>query len=158
MTKAVLDACRTECIIGLISYSEATRYTKSKRLEAEKWCAANSKALGQHLLYPRNKGFVASVRKLRETSHVKAVYDITISYAKDGKLFQEAPSFWQTLCIPRLKDRWRFYVHIDRHDLRDLPAEEAQLAKWLEDRWVEKGERLEKLRAELSQGKAWLTT
>jgi len=139
----------------LIAYSEATRFTKSKRVEAEKWCEANNKALGQHVLYPRTKGFIASVQKLRQAPHVKAVYDLTIAYAKGDKLFMTPPSFMQTLLEPRLDKRWRFFVHIDRHELKDLPHEDEQLATWLETRWVEKGQRLERLRESLAKALPW---
>lgn len=47
------------------------------------------------------------------------------------------------------------YVHVDRHVLQDLPHEEHELALWLEDRWVEKGERLERLRQSLLSKASW---
>lgn len=112
----------------------------------------------QHALYPRTRGFIACVQKLREAPHVKAVYDVTIAYAqKDGDrfLFQQPPTFGQSLMIPRLNERWRFYVHVQRHLIEELPRKPEELAKWLEARWVEKGERLEKLRQRLHQGLPW---
>lgn len=146
---------KTERAAGLISYSEATRYTLSKRIEAEKWCKANNKALPKHTLYPRTKGFIACVQKLRQTPHVNAVYDMTIAYAKDDKLFQAPPTFWQTLYQPHLNKTWRFFVHVERHELRHLPHHTDQLAKWLEDRWIEKGERLDRLKDQLAKGLPW---
>jgi hypothetical protein len=138
---------------GLISYSEATRYTKSKRLEAEAFCRSNNKRLAQHLLYPRTKGFVASVQKLRNTSHVKAVYDITVAYAKnDGSQFQQPPTFAQSITLPRLDQQWRFFVHVDRYLMEQLPKSDGEIARWLEDRWIEKGQRLESLRQRLQKG------
>ena len=138
---------------GLISYSEATRYTKSKRLEAEDFCRSNDKTLAQHLLYPRTKGFVASVQKLRNSSHVKAVYDITIAYARnDGSQFQQPPTFAQSITLPRLDQQWRFFVHVDRYLMEQLPKSDGEIAQWLEDRWIEKGERLESLRQRLQKG------
>lgn len=44
-----------------------------------------------HLLYPRTKGFVATVQRIRHAPHVKAVYDLTIAYQHNGKFF-EAPT------------------------------------------------------------------
>ena len=124
-------------------------------MSAEKWCAANNKRLAQHLLYPRTKGFIASVQKLRNAPHVKAVYDLTLAYAKDGKVFQQPPKFWQSLLYPRLDRTFRTYVHVERHELAQLPDESDELAQWLEDRWVEKGERLERLRVRLSKNLPW---
>lgn len=134
---------------GLIAYSEATRYTPSKRLEAEAWCRAHNKRLGPHVLYPRTKGFVACVQKLRSAPHVKAVYDVTVAYARHNGLFQHPPTFAQTLLMPCLSEEWTFFVHVERHALEGLPTQERELAQWLEDRWVEKGERLEVLRKRL---------
>ncbi|KAF2212166.1 hypothetical protein CERZMDRAFT_29959, partial [Cercospora zeae-maydis SCOH1-5] len=139
--------------IWLISFSEATRYTSAKRVAAEKWCAANRRNLGKHVLYPRTKGFVACVKGLRTTEHVRAVYDVTIAYAYHPagaaggrREFQRPPTFWQTLSQPKLHRQSTLYVHVARHAIEDLPHSDADLARWLEDRWVEKGERLEGLR------------
>ncbi|KAI6839558.1 hypothetical protein KC327_g1549 [Hortaea werneckii] len=141
--------------IWLVAYSEATRYTMQKRIETEEWCKANGKRLGHHLLYPRTKGFIASVQKLRTTPHVTAVYDVTLAYAQNDKIFQKPPTFGQTIFLPRLSDQWRFYVHVDRHLLADLPKSDEELSLWLEDRWVRKGEHLERLRQLLDNGQSW---
>ena len=144
-------------VLGLVAYSEATRYTAKKRLEAEAWCKANDKRLGKHLLYPRMRGFIACVQKLRTAPHVTAVYDVTVAYAKDDKVFQNPPTFGQTLLHPRLGEEWRFYTHVERHAISDLPRTDEELAQWLEDCWVRKGERLERLRLALEEGRSWLT-
>ncbi|KAI5370942.1 Putative phospholipid/glycerol acyltransferase [Septoria linicola] len=135
----------------LISFSEATRYTASKRAAAEKWCATNHRKLGKHVLYPRVKGFCACVQQLRQSGHVRAVYDITILYMRGDSIFQKPPSFWQTLSQPRLSEKWKIYVHVNRHALDELPMTDEDLTRWLEDRWVEKGERLESWRQELAR-------
>lgn len=96
------------------------------------------------------------MQKLRNASHVKAVYDITVAYAKnDGSLFQQAPTFAQSTMLPRLDQKYRFFVHVERHLLEDLPRNDEVIAQWLEDRWVEKGERLETLRQRLQKGLPW---
>lgn len=95
------------------------------------------------------------MQKLRQTPHVKAVYDMTIAYAKDDKLFQAPPTFWQTIYRPNLNNSWRFFVHVERHELQSLPHDTDRLARWLEDRWMEKGERLEMLRDQLTKGLPW---
>lgn len=108
------------------------------------------------MLYPRTRGFIACVQNLRKARHVKAVYDLTIAYGDEhGRVFQQPPSFTQTLMLPNLSERWRFYVHVDRIALEDLPVDEKALARWLEDRWIAKGERLEVLRQRLVNGLPW---
>ncbi|KAK0751662.1 1-acyl-sn-glycerol-3-phosphate acyltransferase [Schizothecium vesticola] len=138
----------------LISYSEATRITPKKYLESQKFCEATSRPQPQHLLYPRTKGFVATVQHLRKASHVKAVYDVTIAYQTDMQ-WQQAPSFWETLSTPALSlsrqkggRGHRFHVHARRFLIEEMPQDNEELAKWLEQRWVEKGQWLEEKRLE----------
>jgi len=108
----------------------------------------------KHLLYPRTKGFIACVKKLRQAEHMKAVYDVTVAYAHDCD-FNKPPTFAQTLMLPRLGEKWQFHVNVQRWPLTDLPQDDAELAKWLEDRWLEKGQYLESLREMLMRGVSW---
>lgn len=139
---------------GLVSYSEATRWTKQKYTETIDWCNANNKPIPKHTLYPRTKGFIATVQKLREAPHVKAVYDVTIAYAKGDK-FLGVPTMWETMSVSRLDQQYRFHVHVDRYALEDLPHDEEKLALWLEQRWMDKSNKLEDLRLQLEQGSSW---
>lgn len=132
---------------GLISFSEATRYTPEKYAESVTWCSKNGRPQPLHLLYPRTRGFVTTVQHLRQAQHVKAVYDIAIAYQR-GDLFHAAPTMWETLSVPHLSntspgERYRFHVHVRRFPLTELPETDGALAKWLEKRWVEKGKWLE---------------
>jgi 1-acyl-sn-glycerol-3-phosphate acyltransferase len=133
----------------LVSFSEATRFTPKKHEESILWCKEAGRPPMMHLLYPRTKGFITTVQHLRQAPHVKAVYDVTIAYQK-GDHFQVAPSMWDTLSVPGLSaDKgFRFHVHVRRFPLESLPTEDEKLAKWLETRWVEKGEWLEGKRLE----------
>ena len=135
---------------GLITYSEGTRFTPKKHAEAVTWCNEHQRPVPKHLLYPRTKGFVATVQTLRKASHVKAVYDVTIAYAKGNK-FMSPPSFVQTVNRKHVGAEWKMYVHVKRHELKSLPQSTDDLALWLEKRWVEKGERLEDLKTELTR-------
>ena len=106
-----------------------------------------------HALYPRTKGFVATVQQLR-TSHVRAVYDVTIAYA-DRRDFLSPPSMLQTLYQPALGKQYRMHAHVKRYELSSLPSDDADLAEWLEKRWMEKGVTLESLRKKLASGSPW---
>jgi len=139
---------------GLISFSEATRFTPKKYLESKQWCADNRKPQPQHLLYPRTKGFVTTVQHLRKAPHVKAVYDMTIAYQR-GRQWQQAPTMWETLSLPQLSRAqqkggpgYRFHVYARRFPLDELPQDDEGLAAWLEERWVEKGQWLDEKKAE----------
>ncbi|KHN98536.1 1-acylglycerol-3-phosphate acyltransferase [Metarhizium album ARSEF 1941] len=137
----------------LISFSEATRFTKKKLAESQVWCKKNDRPQPRHLLYPRTKGFISTIRHLRKAPHVKAVYDLTIAY-QCGGVFHEAPRMWDTLSVPDLstKHRFRFHIHVRRFPLETLPESDQGLAQWLEQRWAEKGEWLESLK------QAWSAT
>lgn len=137
---------------GLISFSEATRFTPKKYEETAAWCEKNDRPLPLHLLYPRTKGFVTTVQHLRQAPHVKAVYDLTIAY-QHGDTWHEAPSMWDTLRLSGLSDGggYKFHVHTRRFPLEELPHTDQELAKWLEQRWIEKGQWLEKMRREWSK-------
>ncbi|KAF3769301.1 hypothetical protein M406DRAFT_95986 [Cryphonectria parasitica EP155] len=132
----------------LISFSEATRFTPQKHKESQTWCTANNRPQPRHLLYPRTKGFVATVTHIRQTPHVRAVYDLTIAYQR-GREWQAAPAFWDTLSVPRLSEGragYRFEVHVRRWPMEELPRDEEELVRWIEQRWVEKGQWLEQKR------------
>ncbi|KJZ79107.1 hypothetical protein HIM_01258 [Hirsutella minnesotensis 3608] len=131
----------------LVSFSEATRFSKRKYDESQAWCKKMDKPQPMHLLYPRTKGFVATVQHLRKASHVKAVYDLCIAYQHQGK-FQTAPSMWETMSVPGLSRQrgFKFHVHARRFPIESLPDTDSELAQWLEDRWVEKGQWLEEKR------------
>lgn len=81
---------------------------------------------------------------------MEAVYDLTIAYRKGDKFF-EAPTWWDSMSLPGLTQRYgyRFYVHVRRFPMKNLPARDDELAKWLERVWVEKGEWLDKMKAEV---------
>lgn len=98
----------------------------------------------RHLLYPRTKGFTKTVQQLCKAPHVVAVYDLTIAYQHRGA-FQAAPSMWETLSVPGLSSRggFKFYVHARRFPIETLLGSDNELAHWLEERWLEKGEWLE---------------
>lgn len=137
---------------GLIAYSEGTRFTHSKHRLAVEWCEANNRPNPKHTLWPRTRGFVATVNALRRAPHVRAVYDMTLAYARQNT-FMQAPSFWETISSGDLaKAGYKFYVSVDRFELKELPQTDEELAKWLEDRWIQKGEKLERLNTALQAG------
>jgi ribonuclease BN (tRNA processing enzyme) len=140
---------KSDHFLGLISFSEATRYTPKKSEEMKIWCKANDRPIPKHLLYPRSKGFVTTVQHLRKAKHMKAVYDITIAYEHNNR-FLEAPTIWESLSCESLSRRrgYKFHVDVKRILLADLPETDVELAKWLETRWIQKGEYLEAKREE----------
>ncbi|KAF7541574.1 hypothetical protein G7Z17_g11912 [Cylindrodendrum hubeiense] len=138
---------------GLISYSEGTRFTKRKYEESLDFCKTGGRRQPMHLLYPRTKGFITTVQHLRKAPHVKAVYDFTIAYQYQGT-FQSAPSIWETLSAPAISAQcgYKFHVRARRFPIESLPTTDEDLATWLEQLWIEKGEWLEVQRLEWALG------
>ncbi|KAJ9648284.1 hypothetical protein H2199_001137 [Coniosporium tulheliwenetii] len=104
----------------------------------------------RNILYPRTRGFVTSVRELRSSS-VRAVYDSTIAYSRNGH-FMDPPEFWESIAFNMDKVSYKFYVHVDRVALKDLPEADEEFAKWLKERWMRRDEILERLRKKLEAG------
>lgn len=133
----------------LVSFSEATRFTEEKYEQSKAWCKENNRPQPKHALYPRTKGFITTVQHLRQAPQIKVVYDFTIAYEHNGK-FLQAPNMWETMSLPGLTRTYghKFHVHARRFLIEDLPNTDDELAKWLERVWVEKGEWLDKKKAE----------
>jgi 1-acyl-sn-glycerol-3-phosphate acyltransferase len=141
--------------IWLISYSEATRFTPEKYRDTVQWCNSKGKPVPKYTLWPRTRGFVASVKALGSSSSVQAIYDLTIAYAHEGR-FLEAPKFTQTLFDPALGESWRFHVYVERFEIQELAGKtDTELAEWLEQRWMAKSKKLQELQHLLSEGKEW---
>lgn len=139
----------------LVSFSEATRFTPQKYLQTVQWCKEKGKPAPKYALFPRTKGFVTTVKELRSSSSVEAVYDLTIAYAHKGR-FLEAPSMWETLSQPDLSRDWQFHVHVDRFEIREFEHKsDDELAAWLEKRWQAKSRKLESLQMRLQGGQSW---
>jgi 1-acyl-sn-glycerol-3-phosphate acyltransferase len=117
--------------LWLVSFPEGTRLTAAKLEESRAYAAHAGTRPPRHVLVPRTKGFVASVRGLR--GHAEAVYDVTIGY--EGGV----PTLWQYVLgyCPRA------HFHVRRYPVRELPVEDAALAAWLLARFEEKDELLE---------------
>lgn len=121
--------------LWLISFSEGTRLTAANLARARQFAAEHSLALPRHVLLPRARGFVASVGGLQ--GHISAIYDVTIGYV-DG-----LPSLWQWA-----KGEMR-EVHLDvrRFAVAELPSAPDALAHWLQERFSDKDERLDRFYA-----------
>jgi 1-acyl-sn-glycerol-3-phosphate acyltransferase len=127
---------REDIPIFLVSFLEGTRRTDEKHARAKQFATERGLYCPEHTLIPRTKGFVATMIGLRD--HLDAVYDLTIGYP-DG-----VPSLVN--CFEaRVK---RVEVHVRRHAVADIPTDEAELERWVYERFREKDALLAKLAAE----------
>lgn len=121
--------------VHLVSFVEGTRLTLAKLAAAQEYARAHGLHVPRHVLVARTKGFAATVEGLR--SHISAVYDLSIAY-EDG-----VPTLWQYLKgLVR-----RIHVHVRRFPVGELPESADELRQWLQDRWQEKDELLERFYA-----------
>ncbi len=129
--RAFSNLTRTKMPFWLVIFAEGTRITQAKADSNRKFFEEKHVAPFEHVLRPRNKGFVASVQGLRD-SHLAAVYDVTIGYP-DGvpTLFQYMNGGVRVA-----------HLHVRRYPLVDMPETDDELAEWLMDRFREKDQLL----------------
>jgi 1-acyl-sn-glycerol-3-phosphate acyltransferase len=124
---------REDIPIFLVSFLEGTRRTDEKHEHARRFAMERGIYCPEHTLIPRTKGFVATMLGLRE--HLDAVYDLTIGYP-DG-----VPSLVN--CFEaKVK---RVEVHVRRYAVDSLPTDEAELERWVYDRFRDKDALLARL-------------
>ncbi len=107
----------------LVIFPEGTRKTPEKLLKSQSFAERNNFRPMQHLLFPRTKGFRATIRGLG--NYLEAIYDVTITYPdlKQISLFELITS----------KD-----VHAQLHVKRFTMSEvilNSDLDQWLIDRF-----------------------
>jgi len=107
--------------------------TKSKLAESQKYAKKNDLTIFNYLLYPRTKGFVATVEALRED--VDAVYDITIAYTDVDKV--------SLLKLTEGNTKQVISMYIKRHPIKSLPTGSTELNQWVIEQWKEKEKLME---------------
>jgi len=119
----------------LISFLEGTRLTESKLQDSRDFCKSRGYPLFSHLLFPRTKGFVATVKGLR--GQVDAIYDITLVW--DGDTRDDFALF------KRLANRQGMdvYWYLRRYEMKDIPQDDEGIRQWCIDRWKEKEKLIE---------------
>ena len=103
------------------------------------------------MLQPRTKGFVATVQALRD-SHVKHVYDLTLSYRRMGAVFGMPPSLIRSF-TGDLSHEFQFHVDVKRFAMEDLPLDDDEaLADWLRQRFIQKDQFLSQMQEHWTAG------
>ncbi len=117
--------------LWLVSFVEGTRVTLPKLKRSQEFAEKQGIQPNKHVLIPRTKGFVATVKGLR--GHVDAVYDVTIAYV-DG-----VPSLWQ----------WSkgyvtdVHIHVRRFPIDEIPEADDDVSDWLIERFAVKDKLLD---------------
>lgn len=112
--------------IWLMSFLEGTRLTPRKLVSSQRYMASLNLAPTSHVMVPRTKGFVASVRGLG--SHLQAIYDVTIAH--EGPVLK----LWELVKgNPR-----NVHMHVRRFSVQELPLKDSALAEWAIQLFAEK--------------------
>ncbi|KAI9220673.1 acyltransferase-domain-containing protein [Blastocladiella britannica] len=119
----------------LISFLEGTRITPKKLAESQAFCQSRDLPVFANVLYPRKKGFVATLSALRD-SHVRHVYDFTLGYldVATGEVNVRAPNL-AAMHADDLSGEYAFHIHVERIAISDIPEDDAGIEQWVEDRW-----------------------
>ncbi|KAK1922756.1 hypothetical protein DB88DRAFT_496182 [Papiliotrema laurentii] len=128
--------------VWIVLYPEGTRRTPKKLLEAQAFERRAGKKELDRVLFPRPKGFQATVKGIRH-SHIKYIYDLTFQYTSPGRDHERVPSLAEQLsCADLAAAGYGFRVHVERISIADLPQDDEALRHWLEERWERKNELL----------------
>jgi len=105
--------------IWMLFFPEGTRRNPNKQLANTEFGKKQKLPPLKHVLYPRPKGFLATVEGLK--SHVKAVYSVTIGY----------PGGAPNLLSAIKGDLPLIHLHIKRTAINALPQSKKELKQWL---------------------------
>ncbi|MFO0726327.1 MAG: lysophospholipid acyltransferase family protein [Myxococcota bacterium] len=115
----------------LLLFPEGARQTPARLAEAQ----ARAIALGEpplsHLLWPRTRGFIATLGALR--ARTDAIYDLTIGYPHG------VPHLWDLLC-GYVRE---VHLEVERIPIDAVPLDPAAEEAWLIARWRAKDARME---------------
>ncbi len=112
--------------LWLMIFVEGSRFRPETLRRSREYAEKNHFEPYRHLLFPRTKGFTASVDSLR--THIDAVYDLTIGYVNG------TPTLWMWI-TGKVRS---VHVHIRRFPIDQLPRQETALSQWLLERFREK--------------------
>lgn len=128
----------------MVIFPEGTRYNPLSTDIIEK-SRSFAKERGfvplKHVLTPKYKGFHIALENMK--NNLDAIYDATVIYSctkgNEKTLRTKAPSMFEfvTGCCDAV------YVHINRIDIRSIPANESDLRAWIHDLFLKKDRILE---------------
>ena len=91
----VKENIQTDLHGGLISFSEAARFTAPKNIETRQWCKVHNRPAPRYALYPRTRCFMKMVKEVAADSSVTAIYELTIAHAPPSAVYGSAPTSWK---------------------------------------------------------------
>lgn len=112
----------TQCSlpVWLVSFVEGTRFNEKKLKLSQEFARNNNLKEPELCLLPRCKGFTSTIKALRN-SHIKYLYDVTLSYKHSTKGWGYSPSPLDVL-MGTLSD-YRVHIHVERIAISSIPQE-----------------------------------
>ena len=121
--------------VQLLLFPEGGDFTPKTKKRSDKYAEENNLPALDYCLHPHTTGFKYAVNALREGNlGLDAIYDLTIAYPD---VLPKTEVDVGHGILPR-----EVHFHVKKHDDEDIPRGQAELEMWLQDRWLEKEERL----------------
>lgn len=117
--------------IWMFIFAEGTRIKPFKIKNSQSYAQELGIEAPQHVMIPRTKGFIASIKSLNK--HATAVYDLTIGYEKG------VPTLWQAI-QGHVK---RVNLNVKRYAIDEIPKNTDDIGKWVLDRFMKKDKELD---------------
>jgi 1-acyl-sn-glycerol-3-phosphate acyltransferase len=114
-------------------FPEGTRLTPSKLKSSQEHAAQKGYPVWNNVMLPRYRGFVTALNSMKAT--FKYICDVTIQY--EGWSGLKPPGFWQIVTSDRRR-RHTMHVHIQKHNMADVPEDDEGRQQWLKDTWTRK--------------------
>jgi lysocardiolipin and lysophospholipid acyltransferase len=120
----------------LLIFPEGTNLSPNTRPKSEAYAKKEDLVHPKHVLLPRTTGLRFCLQQLATT--VDWLYDCTLAY--EGVPYGDYPQNYYTLRSLYFEGRPPSGVHMHWRKFRvsDIPMEEKEFEKWMQDRWYEK--------------------
>ena len=121
--------------VQMLMFPEGGDFNPYTKVKSNKFADANDLPHLQYCFYPRTTGFVYTMNALRDGG-LDAVYDMTIAYPD---MLPKDPEELVYNILPQ-----EVHYHVTKYENGDLPENKDGLKEWIQNRWIEKDERLRK--------------
>lgn len=138
---------RTQILI----FPEGTDLTPSSKERSDRYALQNH--LNQHIytLHPKTTGFSYIVRYLQQADFLDAIYDLTIAYPDN---VPQTEMHMVKFGLPK-----EVHFHVKRIPVTEIPRNDADLRKWLENKWEAKEAELKQFYANRKfPGEPWTSS
>ena len=121
--------------VQLLLFPEGGDFTPKMKKLSDQFAVDNNLPKLNYCFHPRTTGFKYAINALRDgAGGLDAVYDLTIAYPD---VLPKTEVDVGKGILPK-----EVHFHVKKHDDEDIPRGQEDLKKWLQERWLEKEERL----------------